>query len=203
MLVTVGTDHHPFDRLMHWVDELIDTGVIGAHQVLVQHGSSRPPRNAPAWASLPRDELLALMAHADVVVGHGGPGTIMDARSAGRRPVIVPRVARRGEVVDDHQVTFARRLAGLDKIVPAEDRVAFIAAVRRGLTDPAWLTVHGVEAHAAGADAVARQIDRVVDGLRAAPRARIMRRIGQLWRVKRVVEHQPDAPLPQPKSRSR
>lgn len=202
LLVTVGTDHHPFDRLMDWIDELIDLGVIRAHQVLVQLGFSRPPHHPPVRVSVPRDELLTLMANADVVIGHGGPGTIMDARASGRRPVVVPRVANRGEVVDDHQVTFARRLAGSDKIVLAEDRVALVAAVRRGLADPEWLTVHRADSHATGADEVARRIRRMIDGLAPAPRTQIMRRAGQLWRVQRGRRSQP-ATLAQPKSRSR
>lgn len=183
VLVTVGTDHHPFDRLMAWIDELITAGVIPAHDVLVQVGSSRPPRHPLTRASLPRDELLMLMARADVVVGHGGPGTIMDARSAGRRPVIVPRVASRGEVVDDHQVTFARRLADLDKIVLVEDRATFRAAIRLGLDDPDHLTIDGATAQARGADEVARRINRMVEALPMAPRPPIIRRIGQLRRV--------------------
>jgi UDP-N-acetylglucosamine transferase subunit ALG13 len=183
LLVTVGTDHHPFDRLMQWIDELISVGVIPPQDVLVQAGYSRPPRRPPARRSLPRDELLALMASADVVVGHGGPGTVMDARSAGRRPVIVPRVASRGEVIDDHQVTFSRRLADLEKIVLAEDRTAFFAAVRRGLVDPDHLSLNGVVAHVAGADEVARRIHRMVQALPTMPRPQIIRRIGQLRRA--------------------
>jgi UDP-N-acetylglucosamine transferase subunit ALG13 len=203
LVVTIGTDHHPFDRLMHWIDTLIGTGAIGADQVLVQAGSSRPPRMPPVRASLPRAELLALMAHADVVIGHGGPGTIMDARSVGRRPVVVPRLASRGEVVDDHQVTFARRLAALDKIVLAEDYDSFVSAVRRGLADPAWLTVEDTDLPTSSADEAARRIGRVIGGLPAAPRPRISQRIGELWKVQRSSRHQLTISAHQPKSRSR
>jgi UDP-N-acetylglucosamine transferase subunit ALG13 len=203
LLVTIGTDHHPFDRLMQWIDELIDSGAISAEQVLVQTGSTRPPRRPAVRASLPRAELLTVMAHADVVVGHAGPGTIMDARSVGRRPVVVPRQASRGEVVDDHQVTFARRLAALDKIVLAEDHADFVTAVERGLADPGWLEVQRAELLATGAYEVARRIDRLIGDLRTAPRPRISRRIGELWKVQRAVRYQSAASVRQPKSRSR
>ncbi len=203
VVVTIGTDHHPFDRLMRWVDDLVAAGVIPGHRALVQFGSSRRPRNAPARALIPRDELVGLMEQADVVVGHGGPGTIMDARSAGRRPVVVPRLARLGEVVDDHQVTFSRRLAESDKIVLAEDSETFAAVVRRGLAEPDWLAVHRSETQTTGADEVAWRIDRVVEGLRAAPRTRVVRRIGRLWKVQRRAGSHPEPSAHQPRSRSR
>jgi UDP-N-acetylglucosamine transferase subunit ALG13 len=182
LVVTVGTDHHPFHRLMRWIDDLVARGVLPGHQALVQFGSSHRPGNAGVQALIPRPELLAMMAQADVVVGHGGPGTIMDARSVGRRPIVVPRLARHGEVVDDHQVTFSRRLAESDKIVLAEDIETFVAAVQRGLAEPDWLATHVSQMQTTGADEVAWRIDRVVEGLRATPRTHVVRRIGQLWR---------------------
>jgi UDP-N-acetylglucosamine transferase subunit ALG13 len=182
LVVAVGTDHHPFHRLMRWIEDMIGGGVIPGHQALVQFGSSQRPSNALVQALIPRPELLALMAQADVVVGHGGPGVIMDARSMGRRPIVVPRLARHGEVIDDHQVTFARRLAESDKIVLAEDSESFVAAVQRGLAEPDWLALGGTQALASGADEVAWRIDRLVEELRTTPRTRVVRRIGQLWR---------------------
>jgi UDP-N-acetylglucosamine transferase subunit ALG13 len=202
LVVTVGTDHHPFDRLMGWIDDLVATTVLPGHQMLVQFGSSRRPRTARVRVTIPRSELLALMARADVVIGHGGPGTIMDARGVGRRPIVVPRLARHGEVVDDHQVTFSRRLAESDKIVLAEDRETFTAAVRQGLAEPDWLAVHGSETRPNGADEVAWRIDRVVEGLRSAPRPPVVRRIGQLW-ISTVTRPQPEPTASQLKSRPR
>jgi UDP-N-acetylglucosamine transferase subunit ALG13 len=182
LVVTVGTDHHPFHRLMRWIDDLIAGGVIPGHQVLVQFGSSQRPSNALVQALLPRPELLALMAQADVVVGHGGPGVIMDARSMGRRPIVVPRLARLGEVIDDHQVAFSRRLAESDMVVLAEESETLVAAVRRGLAEPNWLEARGSQMQPTGADEVAWRIDRMVEELRTTPRTRVVRRIGQLWR---------------------
>lgn len=56
------------------------------------------------------------LAAADAVVSHGGPGTIMAAREAGRVPIVVPRLPGLGEHVDDHQVRFARRMADRGQI---------------------------------------------------------------------------------------
>ncbi len=134
VLVTVGTDHHRFDRLIGWVDRWAE-----AHpeaSVLVQHGTATAPRHAEAVTMLGYDELVAAMRDADVVIAQGGPATIMDARSVGHRPIVVPRVARLEEVVDDHQVTFAAWMAERDLVWAADDEAALHDLIDASLADP-------------------------------------------------------------------
>jgi UDP-N-acetylglucosamine transferase subunit ALG13 len=113
LLVTVGTDHHPFDRLIRWAGAWLAANP-GRLRCLMQTGTSAPPV-APGvadWqAYLEFDVLQAAMAGAAAVVCHGGPGTILGARHMGAVPIVVPRQHRLGEHVDDHQVAFSRRLA--------------------------------------------------------------------------------------------
>ncbi|WP_164477789.1 glycosyltransferase [Nocardioides pantholopis] len=109
VVALVGTDHHPFERLVQWVDAAAACrpGV----RFVLQHGSSRAPEVAEGHASLAHDHLVELLAQASAVICHGGPGTIMDARDAGHRPLCVPRDPRRGEHVDGHQLRFAEVVA--------------------------------------------------------------------------------------------
>ena len=105
VLVVVGTDHHPFARAVEWADRWAQ-----AHpddQVTVQHGSSAPPARARGVAVVAPAELDGLMRGADVVITHGGPGTISAARAAGHVPLILPRDPSHGEHVDDHQMRFS------------------------------------------------------------------------------------------------
>ena len=132
IIVTVGTSSTPFDRLVRAAGTL-ETG----EDVIVQHGaSSERPRATRCVAALPGDELAALMQTARVVVTHCGVGSILGAISAGRTPVVVPRLAALGEAVDDHQLELARRLAELGLVTVVEDVAelpdAIAAAVDRG-----------------------------------------------------------------------
>ena len=61
------------------------------------------------------------IATADIVITHGGPATIALARSAGRLPIVVPRLRRYGEHVDDHQLWYARRLAEAQEVILVEE----------------------------------------------------------------------------------
>ncbi|HQY33445.1 sulfotransferase [Actinotalea sp.] len=105
LLVVVGTDHHPFDRAVAWADAW-------AHghpedRVTIQYGTSTPPAAASGVDVVAPAELDRLMHEADVVITHGGPGTISAARAAGHLPLILPRNPAHGEHVDDHQMRFS------------------------------------------------------------------------------------------------
>ena len=69
------------------------------------------------------------MAAADVVVTHGGPATITEARRTGGTPVCVPRDPKLGEHVDDHQQRFARFLAERGLVQLVETEVDFLDAL--------------------------------------------------------------------------
>lgn len=121
VLVTLGMDHHPFHRLMRWVDAWLEAGGHRKVRVLAQTGPAVRPRHSECRDFLDYQELERAMEDASVVVCHAGPGSVMMCRWAGHRPIVVPRLAQFGEVVDDHQVTFARKLAAEGAVELAED----------------------------------------------------------------------------------
>lgn len=131
LFVSVGTDHHPFVRLLTWVERFSATHP-DVH-VVVQHGYSPAPRLVEAHEMLAASPLIELLEKADAVVTHGGPGTILEARGAGHTPVVVPRERRFGEHVDDHQVRFVTRLAGSGMVDMALDEPQFERAVEAAL----------------------------------------------------------------------
>lgn len=106
VLALTGTDHHPFERMVDW----IDAAAVRHRDVrfVVQHGVTRPPMVAEGHGYLSHDRLVDLLAEALVVVCHGGPGIITEARDSGHVPLCVPRDPRLGEHVDGHQQRFAR-----------------------------------------------------------------------------------------------
>jgi UDP-N-acetylglucosamine transferase subunit ALG13 len=170
LLVTVGTDHHPFDRLVCWVDAWLAGGPRQL-RCLMQTGTSAPPTGPADWrAYLEFDALEAAMAEAAAVVCHGGPGTILGARHLGAVPIVVPRQHRLGEHVDDHQVAFASRLAaaGGGGIHLAETEADLHRLLDRVTAEPAAFRA-GPEDRATAA--AVGEFGRLVDGLVAEGRA--------------------------------
>jgi UDP-N-acetylglucosamine transferase subunit ALG13 len=136
VFVTVGTDHHPFDRLIRWVDTWLEGAAGNRTRCLIQHGTSAPPTRAQRSDYLTYDAMFAAIEAAEVVVCHGGPGTIMLTAYAGKVPIVVPRLRALGEHVDDHQLVFARRVARDGTIALAEDEGCFRALLERALVAP-------------------------------------------------------------------
>lgn len=159
IIASVGTDVHRFDRLMDWLE-----GWYAARPakpaLLVQHGLSRAPAIPGATAFLDHDGLVDAMSRARVVITHGGPASIAEARLHGHLPIVVPRDPAFGEHVDDHQMLFAARLArrGLIRLCGSAGDLA--AAIDAGLSDTA---VRSATA-AAPSEAVAH-VGRIVDDL--------------------------------------
>ena len=134
IVVTVGTDHHPFDRLIRWINDWLAQHPDRASDFFVQSGAASVIPACPSARFLEAAQLNALLDEADVMVCHGGPGSIADAWARGQVPIVVPRLRRLGEVVDDHQVDFCRKLAELGRIRLAEERLAW----------PVFLTMRSV-----------------------------------------------------------
>ncbi len=137
VFVSVGTDHHPFDRLVRWADSWLPDGV----RCVVQHGTSAPPRRAEGVAYLDHGALTALLGEAAVVISHGGPTTITESRRHGLRPIVVPRSPELGEHVDDHQQRFCARMAAKGLISVAADEESFAALTDRALAAPGEFAV--------------------------------------------------------------
>lgn len=138
--MTLGSERFPFDRLIGWIDAWLERPP-RATRCLVQRGTSVVPVRADSEPYLPFDRLVEEIKRADIVVTHGGSGSIMLCRRFGRLPVVVPRRRVLGEAVDDHQVPFARRMAGLDEIVLAESQPELVAALDRAAEDPTTMRV--------------------------------------------------------------
>lgn len=169
VLALVGTDHHPFDRLVGWIDAW--AGARDA-RVVVQHGTASPPANAEGVRVLPPEELAELLYRAMAVVCHGGPGTIAAVRAAGLLPIVVARDPSRGEHVDDHQERFvaAAERAGEIRVVAGEE--ALTAELDRAIAHPDTVRV---PPGSRDVGATVERFGRLVEGLMAPrPAARVL-----------------------------
>ncbi|HYX77562.1 MAG TPA: glycosyltransferase [Gaiellaceae bacterium] len=133
IFVVLGTQRYPFDRLLRALDGIDE-------ELVVQGGPStyRPP--GAAWFPfLDYPALVERIRAARVVVAHAGVGVVVTAVANGKRPLVVPRLKRFGEAVDDHQAPFARRLAEAGLAIVVEDVAELPAAVAETPSPPASL----------------------------------------------------------------
>jgi UDP-N-acetylglucosamine transferase subunit ALG13 len=109
--VTLGTIPFPFNRVISWLDILLDTQVI-AEPIFIQHGVTDISAIAkyPLVTAVPLIESASLMQTAKnsrLVISHAGQGSTRAFTEKGASLILLPRLARYGEHIDDHQMLFA------------------------------------------------------------------------------------------------
>lgn len=108
IFVTVGTHEQPFDRLVKAIDDLKADGTL-QEEVIVQTGYSTYIPKHCQWQKLfPYSQMVELIKDARIVITHGGPSSFIMPIQVGKVPVVVPRMYKFGEHVNDHQVNFCR-----------------------------------------------------------------------------------------------
>ncbi|MDW3214185.1 MAG: glycosyltransferase [Ilumatobacteraceae bacterium] len=168
VFVSVGTDHHPFERMLDWAEML--HGQLGL-DVLVQRGATPARNNLRSVDYLSQPDLRAELSSTKSVVCHGGPGTIAVAMEHGHRPVVVPRNPSRGEHVDDHQMRYAAELERQGVIDIARSSVDLI----RMLSEPRPVSVPDVSRSTAAVSEFERLVGDLLAG--TAPKRRLRDRV--------------------------
>lgn len=121
IFVTLGSQKFPFNRLLQAIDRLIESGEI-TEPVFAQTGwSDYKPAHFESTPFLDREDMDAWFAKSDVVITHGGTGAIVGALKAGKKVIAVPRLAKYGEHVDDHQKQITGQFLGLGMILRCDD----------------------------------------------------------------------------------
>lgn len=147
VFATVGATL-PFDRLVTSVAALKREGVIH-ERVVVQTGvGGARPEGLECHETLPFDEMLAMLRRAEIVVCHGGTGSLITALREGCHVIAVPRLFEKGEHYDSHQAEITEAFAerGLIQVAhTVEELAAAVAAARSrapvmATSDPSALT---------------------------------------------------------------
>ena len=112
---------HPtgFERLVKEMDRI--AGKIEEEVIMQIGGTKYAPQNAKHFSFATEQEIKELCRHARVVVTHGGVGTVLDALQERATVVVVPRLKKYGEVIDDHQLFFVQELEKQGKVIAVYD----------------------------------------------------------------------------------
>ncbi|MBR2240743.1 MAG: beta(1,3)galactosyltransferase EpsH [Clostridia bacterium] len=118
ILVTVGSQKFQFNRLLKKIDELIEEGTI-KENVYAQTGvSDYKPRNYEFVDYMSQDEFSNKIEQADLIITHAGTGVIVNSLKKLKKVIAVPRLAKYGEHVDDHQIQLIDEFTELNFIEP-------------------------------------------------------------------------------------
>lgn len=131
IFVTVGTHTKPFDRLLKEVDRLVKEKKI-KEKVIMQIGNSTyKPKYTKYFKFTTSDEIDKLNKKANVVITHGGAGSLLKALGYEKKIVAVPRLKKFDEHVNDHQIEIVRELEKSGKILAVYDINNLLHAVKK------------------------------------------------------------------------
>lgn len=121
IFVTVGTHEQPFDRLLKKVDSLKKNG-LRDEEVVIQTGfSNYVPENCEYEKFFGHDEMKYYVRKARIVITHGGPSSFIMPLQIGKIPIVVPRMEKYNEHVNNHQVDFVNQVADRQKNIIVVD----------------------------------------------------------------------------------
>ncbi|MGI5977353.1 MAG: PssE/Cps14G family polysaccharide biosynthesis glycosyltransferase [Candidatus Limivicinus sp.] len=121
VFVTLGSQKFQFNRLLKAVDGLVEKGIIH-DQVFAQTGySDYEPKHYAFENFLNRNEFAACTRKCDIFITHGGTGAIIGAVKQRKKVIAVPRRAKYGEHVDDHQIQLIEQFNDLNLIYGCRD----------------------------------------------------------------------------------
>lgn len=131
IFVTLGSQKFQFNRLLQKLDELVGQGVI-QEEMFAQIGySDYKPKHYACKAFLNRGEFAEMQEKADIVITHGGTGAIIGAVKKGKKVLAVPRLAKYGEHVDDHQIQLLQQFDGMGIIEACYELVDLEKALKK------------------------------------------------------------------------
>jgi len=103
IFVSVGSQKFQMNRLLVELDRLKKSKVI-QQEIVAQIGNcTYIPKHFPYQSFFSREEMEELIGRCDLLICHGGTGTIFSGIRKGKKVIVVPRQSRFGEHVDDHQ----------------------------------------------------------------------------------------------------
>ena len=103
ILVLLGTQHNQFTRLLKKIEECKVNGII-SDEIIVQAGFTKYETDKMKMFDMISQEVLDnLVDKADIIITHGGIGSITIALKKHKKIIAVPRLHKFNEHVNDHQ----------------------------------------------------------------------------------------------------
>ena len=129
ILVLLGTQNNSFHRLLEKIDELIEKNVID-EKVIVQSGYTKyDSKNMRVFDLIPQEELERYQEQADLIITHGGVGSIISSIKKDKKVIAVPRLQKYQEHVNDHQKQIVELfnkkgyIIGINEVEELEDAI--------------------------------------------------------------------------------
>ena len=122
ILVTLGTQDKKFDRLLDAIEKQIELGNIN-EEVVVQAGYSKDYKSnkMKIFDLIPVDEFDDYINKCDLLITHGGVGSIISGLKNNKVVIAAARLKKYGEHTNDHQLQIIEKFSRDGYILSLDD----------------------------------------------------------------------------------
>ena len=122
ILITLGTQDKKFYRLLNAVQKQIDNKII-KDEVIVQAGCSCDfkSKDMKIFDLIPMDEFDKLIEECDILITHGGVGSIITGLKNDKKVIAAARLKEYGEHTNDHQLQIIENFSKSGYILKLDD----------------------------------------------------------------------------------
>lgn len=121
IFVTLGTQDKEFTRLLEAIDREIEKGNI-KERVVVQAGYTKyESKNMEIFDLIPTDEFNKYIKSADLIITHGGAGSILTGIKNNKKVIAAARLYKYKEHTNDHQKQIVKEFADEGYILELRD----------------------------------------------------------------------------------
>jgi len=126
---TVGNLKKPFDRFFKIIFNSIDNL---PKPILIQSGYNKikNTNNYDFQDFFQMNEHQKYLENSKVVISHAGAGTIFQCLNLNKRPIVIPRLKKFDEHVNDHQLDLALKLKDLNLIYVVEEELISMQLIK-------------------------------------------------------------------------
>ncbi len=121
IFVTLGTQKFQMNRLVKAVDELAGSRAVKEEFYLQIGSSTYKPKNCRYSEFMDANEYDDNIKNCSMLITHAGVGTIITGIKADKPVIVVPRLAKFGEHVDDHQTQIAEAFSNKGSVLSCTD----------------------------------------------------------------------------------
>lgn len=121
ILVTLGTQDKDFSRLLKAVEKQIENGNI-KDKVVAQIGTTKYKSSLmETFDLIPSDKFNELMSECDILITHGGVGSILAGLKENKKVIAAARLSKYKEHVNDHQLEIIDKFTKAGYILELKD----------------------------------------------------------------------------------
>ena len=119
ILVTLGTQHQEFTRLLDYIEKSKIKD-----EIIVQAGYTKyKSKKMKMFDFIDYDKMTEYVKNADLIITHGGTGSITGPLKEGKKVIACARLSKYGEHVDNHQTEIVDVFADEKYILKLDENI--------------------------------------------------------------------------------